>query len=49
MTVFCYIAALVLLVFAAVLPAAFPYRDRLAYAGLTLWLLPTAVHTAQAH
>ena len=46
---FFYTAALILLTLAAVLWPTFPYRDRLAYAGLALWLLPTTVHTLQAH
>lgn len=45
--VFCYTIALILLGLAAVLPANIPHRDRLAYAGLALWLLPTTVHTLQ--
>jgi len=47
-TVFCYGIALVLLAFAATFPNGIP-RDRLAYAALGLWLLPTAVHVLQAH
>lgn len=46
--VFCYVIALILFVFAATFPDNVP-RDRLAYFGLALWLLPTAVHTLQAH
>jgi hypothetical protein len=46
---FCYTAGLILLALAAVLPAAVPHRDRMAYAGLALWLLPTTVHTLQHH
>lgn len=49
LSVFCYTIAFALLVLAAVLPASVPHRDRLAYAGLALWLLPTTVHTLQAH
>lgn len=49
LAVFCYTIGFVLLALAVVLPAAFPYRDRLAFAGLALWLLPTTVHTLQAH
>ncbi len=45
--VFCYTVGFVLLALAALLPAAVPYRDRMAYAGLALWLLPTMVHTLQ--
>lgn len=45
----CYPIAFALLLLAAVLWPSFPYRDRLAYAGLALWLLPTTVHTLQAH
>ena len=47
--VFCYTIAVILLALAALLPGSFPHRDRAAYAGLALWLLPTAVHTLQAH
>lgn len=47
-TAICYVFAFVLLVFAAVLPAAVPHRDRMAYAGLALWLLPATVHALQA-
>lgn len=49
LTAICYVFAFVLLALAAVLPAAVPHRDRMAYAGLALWLLPTVVHTLQAH
>jgi hypothetical protein len=41
--VFCYTAGFVLLALAALLPATAP-RDRIAYAGLAFWLLPTTVH-----
>lgn len=47
--VFCYAAALVLLALAALLPSSVPHRDRMAYAGLALWLLPLTVHTLQTH
>ena len=47
--VFAYTIGFVLLALAAVLPSAVPHRDRMAYAGLALWLLPTTVHTLQAH
>jgi hypothetical protein len=47
--VFCYTIAFALLVLAAVLPGTVPHRDRMAYAGLALWLLPTTVHTLNAH
>lgn len=47
--VFAYTVGLVLLALAALLPSAIPHRDRMAYAGLALWLLPTAVHVLQAH
>lgn len=47
--VFCYTIGLVLLVLAAFLPATVPHRDRLAYAGLALWLLPSTIHALQAH
>jgi hypothetical protein len=46
--VLCYTVGFILLALAAVLPATTP-RDRLAYAGLALWLLPTTVHTQQTH
>ena len=46
--VFAYTVAFILLALAAVLPPTVPHRDRLAYAGLALWLLPTTVHTLQA-
>ncbi|MEU8968153.1 hypothetical protein AB0D11_02560 [Streptomyces monashensis] len=45
----CYVFAFALLVLAAVLPAAVPHRDRMAYAGLALALLPTTAHALQAH
>lgn len=44
----CYTAGFILLVLAAVLPVTVPHRDRMAYAGLALWLLPTTVHALQA-
>ena len=47
--VFCYTIAVILFGLAAVLPATVPHRDRMAYAGLALWLLPATVHTLQAH
>jgi hypothetical protein len=47
--VICYVFGLVLLTFAALLPSNVPHRDRMAYAGLALWLLPTTVHALQAH
>lgn len=47
--VFAYTAGFILLALAALLPATVPYRDRMAYAGLALWLLPTTVHTLQAN
>ncbi|NUR64256.1 MAG: hypothetical protein HOQ47_00725 [Streptomyces sp.] len=46
--VVCYVFGLVLLALAAVLPGSVPHRDRMAYAGLALWLAPTAVHALQA-
>lgn len=49
LSVFCYTIGFILLVLAAVLPQAVPHRDRLAYAGLALWLLPTTVHTLNEH
>ena len=48
LTVVCYVFAFVLLALAAVLPAAIPHRDRMAFGGLALWLLPTLVHVLQA-
>jgi len=47
--VFCYTIAFVLLALAAILPTSVPHRDRMAYAGLALWLLPTTVHTLDKH
>lgn len=47
--VFCYTIAFVLFALATVLPGSVPHRDRMAFAGLALWLLPTTVHTLQAH
>lgn len=47
--VFAYTVGFVLLALAALLPAAVPHRDRMAYAGLALWLLPATVHALQAH
>ncbi|MER6534701.1 hypothetical protein ABT215_13000 [Streptomyces sp900105755] len=47
--VFCYTVGFVLLALAALLPATVPHRDRVAYAGLALWLLPTTVHALRAH
>ena len=38
-----------LLALAALLPSSVPHRDRMAYAGLALWLLPLTVHALQAH
>ena len=49
LTAICYVFALALLTFAAVLPNGVPHRDRMAYAGLALWLLPACVHALQAH
>lgn len=48
LTAVCYVFAFALLALAAVLPAAVPHRDRMAYAGLALWLAPTTVHALQA-
>lgn len=45
----CYTIGFALLALAAILPATVPHRDRLAYAGLALWLLPTTVHTLNSH
>ncbi|HEY9375239.1 hypothetical protein [Streptomyces sp.] len=45
--VFAYTVGVVLLALAALLPATVPHRDRMAYAGLALWLLPTTIHTLQ--
>ena len=49
LSVFCYTIASALLLLAAVLPGSVPHRDRLAYMGLALWLLPTTVHTLNEH
>ena len=49
LAVFCYGFGFVLLALAAVLPGSVPHRDRMAFAGLALALLPTTVHTLQAH
>lgn len=46
--VFCYTVGFVLLALAALLPSTVP-RDRLAYAGLALWLLPATVHALKVH
>ena len=48
LNVFCYTVGFILLALAAVLPGPVP-RDRMAYAGLALWLLPTTVHALQDH
>ena len=45
----CYTFSFVLLALATLLPASVPHRDRMTYAGLALWLLPTTVHTLQHH
>lgn len=45
----CYVFAFVLLTLAAVLPNGVPHRDRMAYAGLALALLPTTVRALQSH
>lgn len=47
--VLCYGFGFILLTLAAVLPGSVPHRDRMAYAGLALGLLPTTVHALQAH
>lgn len=47
--VFCFTIGFVLLALAAVLPPTVPHRDRMAYAGLALWLLPATVQTLQSH
>ncbi|MGW2936051.1 hypothetical protein ACWDA7_30335 [Streptomyces sp. NPDC001156] len=47
--VVCYVFAFVLLALAALLPSSVPHRDRLAYAGLALYVLPATVHALQAH
>jgi hypothetical protein len=49
LSAFCYAVAFALLLLAVILPTAVPHRDRMAYAGLALWLLPTAVHALQNH
>lgn len=45
----CYVFGFVLLALAALLPPSVPHRDRLAYAGLALWLLPTTWHSLKSH
>ncbi|MDI5965731.1 hypothetical protein [Streptantibioticus silvisoli] len=40
----CYTIAFMLLALAALLPDTVPYRDRLAYAGLAAFVLPTMIH-----
>lgn len=45
----CYGFAFVLLTLAAVLPGSIPHRDRLAYAGLALYILPATVHALHNH
>ena len=49
LSVFCYTVGFILLSLAALLPSTVPHRDRMAYAGLALWLLPTTVHTLNEH
>ncbi|NUR02471.1 MAG: hypothetical protein HOY79_39840 [Streptomyces sp.] len=49
LNVICYGFGFVLLTLAAVLPNGVPMRDRMAFAGLALWLLPTTWHTLQTH
>lgn len=49
LTAVCYVFAFALLILAAVLPNGVPHRDRMAYVGLALWLLPATVHALQAH
>jgi hypothetical protein len=44
----CYLAAVVLLGLAALIPL-LPYRDRIAYAGLCAAVVPYFVHAVQAH
>jgi hypothetical protein len=44
-----YGGAFVLFALAALLPNGVPHRDRLAYAGLALWVLPSLAPTLQAH
>jgi hypothetical protein len=43
----CYLVAVVLFGIAALLPV-MPYRDRIAYAGLTAFALPFLIHAIQA-
>ena len=47
--VFCFTLGFVLLALAALLPPTVPHRDRMAYAGLALWILPATVHALEAH
>ncbi|MEV7034619.1 hypothetical protein AB0N99_30860 [Streptomyces sp. NPDC093272] len=49
LSVSCYTFGFVLLALAALVPSSVPHRDRMAYAGLALWLLPTTVHALQGH
>lgn len=45
----CYIFAFALLTLAAVLPNGVPHRDRMAFAGLALYILPAMVHAIPTH
>jgi hypothetical protein len=45
----CYVLAVVLFGLAALLPATVPSRDRIAYAGLFCFALPSFYHAAKAH
>jgi hypothetical protein len=45
----CYLVAFVLLLLAAALPAAVPYRDRIAYAGLSAFVFAPLVHAVHNH
>lgn len=45
----CYLIAAVLFGLAALLPPTVPHRDRIAYAGLCFFAIPSFAHAAQAH
>lgn len=47
--VFCYTIGFILLGLAALLPPTVPHRDRLAYGGIALYVLPSAWHALQSH
>lgn len=45
----CYLVAVVLAGLAAILPDGMPHRDRLAYAALCAFAIPSFVYAAQHH